>query len=702
KIEAFYKRPEGQGFKYFRQTFKDLEKGDSECGLIPNEREKERLQLTFDKTKYPEWRLLKEQLRQDRVLIVFGRLNQVINPKTGGRSFSVYRLVLMPENIIEIRDPDKGSMKEAEQALEKDFSYLEKTTNKPREFLFNEALALVEYIEDMEDIRDSEKYEKRKKAGKVKYYTSAEANQRLKELRAKNALSKLDKETEKKIKDQTEKALSSNPFSNGKPLTGDKSYRAIYEIIELIYRIRGKEVIIAVVKVGERKPGEDDDVYGGGHPTSILKGPRITERPKARDFKRKVVGDRGRRKTCEDKNWICHVESAERLIKEIKPSLFLFEDVKQYAGNSKGFVNYHFRNVVKAGGAVEKKYSLSNNPQKSGICKKIGVNKPRKPNSANRAYARVILKNKKEITVYIPGEKHNLQEFSSVLISGGGAQDLPGVKYHVVRGYGDTEGVKERKQGRSLYGAKKTKNIYQQAEKISKLEKIKVGGSLLVSGKLVLTPEREQPCELQDAKIEIVNPTGSDYSLQKKNIPLEVIRNFPHLRAKTNYFLAIFRLRHSISKAIHDFFHQEGFYYVPTPIITSNDTEGAGELFNITTNEKEPFFPKSVKLTVSGQLQAEALAQGLDQITDLAERLIKYVTNYVLENNISELEYLEKYNRKEIISKLKKITRMDLQSEHEKYLCHNFANSPVFVINYPADLKAFYMKNKVLPKVKDE
>jgi len=106
----------------------------------------------------------------------------------------------------------------------------------------------------------------------------------------------------------------------------------------------------------------------------------------------------------------------------------------------------------------KKRYYLSNNPQKSGICKKVGVLKPMKPNSANRAYARVILKNKKEITVYIPGEKHNLQEYSSVLISGSGAQDLPGVKYHIVRGHADTEGVKDRKQGRSLYGTKKAKS----------------------------------------------------------------------------------------------------------------------------------------------------------------------------------------------------------------------------------------------------
>ncbi|CAG8630641.1 2746_t:CDS:2 [Ambispora gerdemannii] len=104
-----------------------------------------------------------------------------------------------------------------------------------------------------------------------------------------------------------------------------------------------------------------------------------------------------------------------------------------------------------------KSYSFANSPQKSGICKKVGVLNPRKPNSANRAFARVVLKNKKEVAVYIPGEKHNLQEYSSVLISGGGAQDLPGVKYHVIRGHGDAEGVKERKQGRSLYGVKKKK-----------------------------------------------------------------------------------------------------------------------------------------------------------------------------------------------------------------------------------------------------
>ncbi|CAG8845169.1 34279_t:CDS:2, partial [Racocetra persica] len=115
-----------------------------------------------------------------------------------------------------------------------------------------------------------------------------------------------------------------------------------------------------------------------------------------------------------------------------------------------------------------------------------------------------------------------------------------------------------------------------------------------------------------------------------------------------------------ISKAIHDFFHQEGFYYVPTPIITGNDAEGAGEVFKVATNEEEPFFSQSANLTVSGQLHAEALAQrlgkvytfaemtwaDLTEITDLAEKLLKYTINYVLANNEEELAYLEKFQQK--------------------------------------------------------
>lgn len=146
------------------------------------------------------------------------------------------------------------------------------------------------------------------------------------------------------------------------------------------------------------------------------------------------------------------------------------------------------------------------------------------------------------------------------------------------------------------------------------LKKISFASGLVVSGQLVLTPEREQICELRVSEIEFVSSNADDYPLQKKSIPLEVVRDYSHLRAKTNYFSAIFSLRHSISKAIHDFFSQEGFYYVSTPIITSSDTEGAGETFNVATNEKKPFFSETAKLTVSGQLQAEALAQGLGKV----------------------------------------------------------------------------------------
>lgn len=104
---------------------------------------------------------------------------------------------------------------------------------------------------------------------------------------------------------------------------------------------------------------------------------------------------------------------------------------------------------------IKKLNFIANSPHRSGICKKVGKMNPKKPNSALRSYARVSLSNGMEVTVYIPGEGHNLQEYSSVLICGGGAQDLPGVKYHVVRGNLDCAGVENRKQGRSLYGTKK-------------------------------------------------------------------------------------------------------------------------------------------------------------------------------------------------------------------------------------------------------
>jgi asparaginyl-tRNA synthetase len=298
------------------------------------------------------------------------------------------------------------------------------------------------------------------------------------------------------------------------------------------------------------------------------------------------------------------------------------------------------------------------------------------------------------------------------------------------------------------------------------LKKINFGASLIVSGKLILTPHLKQAYELQADKIDFVNSAAENYPFQKKNIPLDVVRNFPHLRAKTNYFLALFRLRHSISKAIHNFFDQEGFYYISTPIITGSDAEGAGEFFSLEDNKKEPFFPKKASLTVSGQLQAETLVQGLgkvytfspcfraeksnttrhlaefymiepemsfaelETIISLAEDLVKSVINHVLNKNIKDLNFLENYHQKELVNRLKNLLEldfkkvkyseaieileknkksfvfnniewgMDLQSEHEKYLCQHF-NSPVFVTNYPVELKAFYMKNNPDKKTVD-
>jgi asparaginyl-tRNA synthetase len=294
------------------------------------------------------------------------------------------------------------------------------------------------------------------------------------------------------------------------------------------------------------------------------------------------------------------------------------------------------------------------------------------------------------------------------------------------------------------------------------LNSLNFGSSIEIEGILKLTPEREQKFELIAEKIIDSRLTSEEYPLQKKILPISFIRDYPQFRARTNYFLAMFKLRSEVSKLINNFFEKNGFFYINTPIITSNDAEGGGESFSIETqNEEEQFFNKKANLTVSGQLHAEALAQGLgkvynfspcfraeksnttrhlsefwmieaeaaffnlEEIIKMTEKLIKHVINGVLKSNKSELEYFEKYNNKEIITELKDIAKkkfpiikytkcikilkekkkenpkffqfneifwgMDMNSEHEKFLAEYF-NSPIFVINYPIDLKAFYMK----------
>lgn len=106
---------------------------------------------------------------------------------------------------------------------------------------------------------------------------------------------------------------------------------------------------------------------------------------------------------------------------------------------------------------LNSEYKDSSSPQKRGVCTRVGTMTPKKPNSALRKYARVRLSNQIEVTAYIPGIGHNLQEHSVVLLKGGRTKDLPGVRYKIIRGTLDTAGVADRKQSRSLYGAKKSK-----------------------------------------------------------------------------------------------------------------------------------------------------------------------------------------------------------------------------------------------------
>ncbi len=108
--------------------------------------------------------------------------------------------------------------------------------------------------------------------------------------------------------------------------------------------------------------------------------------------------------------------------------------------------------------SLNKRSSAQASAQKRGVCTRVGTMTPKKPNSALRKYARVRLSNGYEVTAYIGGEGHNLQEHSTVMIRGGRVKDLPGVRYHIIRGCLDCAGIEARRQGRSLYGTKKPKD----------------------------------------------------------------------------------------------------------------------------------------------------------------------------------------------------------------------------------------------------
>ena len=301
--------------------------------------------------------------------------------------------------------------------------------------------------------------------------------------------------------------------------------------------------------------------------------------------------------------------------------------------------------------------------------------------------------------------------------------------------------------------------------------KMTISSSIEVIGRLVVTENAKQPFEIQADKVDILSNSDSSYPLQKKRHSFEYLRSIAHLRPRTNTFSAVFRVRSSFAYAIHKFFQERGFVYVHTPILTASDAEGAGEMFNVNSFDLEnvpkldngqvdfskDFFGKHAHLTVSGQLNGETYAEAFRNIytfgptfraensntvkhaaefwmiepeicfadlnddMDLAEDMIKYTFQYVLDNCPEEMEFFNQFVDKTLLERLNNVIHsdfarisytdaikelekandkfefkvswgVDLQTEHERYLCENVFKKPVFVTDYPMDIKAFYMK----------
>ncbi len=304
-----------------------------------------------------------------------------------------------------------------------------------------------------------------------------------------------------------------------------------------------------------------------------------------------------------------------------------------------------------------------------------------------------------------------------------------------------------------------------------KLGSINVGTAVIAEGELVATPDAKQPFELSARVVEIEGESTPDYPLQKKRHTMEYLRTIPHLRARTNTFEAVFKVRSLAAYAIHKFFQERNFVYVHTPLITGSDAEGAGEMFQVTTLDMDQiphtedgavdyskdFFGKETNLTVSGQLNGETFAQAFKNIytfgptfraensnttrhaaefwmiepeiafadleddMELAESMLKYIINYVLENAPAEMEFFNSFVDKGLIERLHNVVDndfarvtyteavdilmkhndkfdykvswgCDLQTEHERYLTEQIYKRPVFVTDYPKEIKAFYMK----------
>ena len=303
------------------------------------------------------------------------------------------------------------------------------------------------------------------------------------------------------------------------------------------------------------------------------------------------------------------------------------------------------------------------------------------------------------------------------------------------------------------------------------ISRLNVGSAIVARGKIVATPQAKQKFEMQAAEIIVEGVSTADYPLQKKRHSFEYLRTISHLRPRTNTFQAVFRVRSLIAYAIHTFFQERGFVYVHTPIITGSDCEGAGEMFQVTTMDlnnlprtqdgqvdySQDFFGKPTNLTVSGQLNVETYAfafknvytfgptfraensnttrhaaefwmiepemafADLEDNMAVAEDMLKYVIQYVLEQAPEEMEFFNQFVDKGLLDRLKGVLNSefghvtyteaieileknndnfdykvswgcDLQTEHERYLTEEVFKRPLFVTDYPKEIKAFYMK----------
>lgn len=292
---------------------------------------------------------------------------------------------------------------------------------------------------------------------------------------------------------------------------------------------------------------------------------------------------------------------------------------------------------------------------------------------------------------------------------------------------------------------------------------LRMGESVIATGEFNLTPNNKQPFEIHAAKIEVTGKVDDDYPLQKKATSYDFLRTLPHLRERTNTFSAVFRVRSELAYAIHEYFHDHGFYYIHTPIFTGNDCEGAGQTFSVYVDAKDPdaYFRKHATLTVSGQLHVEPFALAYQKVytfgptfraeksntlrhaaefwmiepeiafadinddMDLMEDFLKTIVDKTVKRCPQDFEFFKKWVSKDVEARLEHMLNkpfqrvdydegiqillkaqqeghkfqypdikwgIDLMSEHERFLTEQHFKGPIFLKNYPKEIKAFYMK----------